>query len=179
MAEKLESVNEQLDELLLKQLSLIQDYINVTVECESHQKSGFLNLAKARYIQGFHSVSRNCLYSDDTEEERIPILTVTREKKTVDVDLEKEKVVNGPINYEEPNLNVNPDSSLETKLNNQFGMLSSNSLRTAKADFRKCLEKSMERVKIIEQSVAIRERYKMLMKEKREIQLETVEVAAP
>lgn len=181
MADRLTIINEQLDELLVKQLDFLQDYITITVECESHQKEGFINIAKARYIQGFHTVSKNCLYSEESDKEHVPIVTVSRVRNKLDL-LEKvgdEKArQNCTIDFEEPRLNVSTDPGLDNQLNNQFGMLSSNSLRTAKSDFRKCLGKTMERAAIVEQSLAIRDRFKVLMKEKLDI-LQRQNVAKP
>ncbi|ODM96398.1 hypothetical protein Ocin01_10284 [Orchesella cincta] len=174
METKLASINELLDELLVKQLDLIQDYITVTVECESHQKAGFLNLAKARYIQGSSSVSKNCLYSEDYEEEKEAILSVAREDVKYDFENEESKdadaAIATPITYQMSKLQVNPDSALETQLNKQFGFLSSGTLKSAKTEFRKCLEKTMERVSIVQQSLAIKQRYSELMKEKLQLQ---------
>lgn len=168
MSDKLTAINEQLDELLMKNLELLQDYISITTECESHQKTGFLNLAKARYIQGFHTVSKDCLYSEEYEDERPALLTVTREKSRM--ELEHNEFSKRPITFQEPSLNVNADSSLETQINKQFGFLSSSSLKSAKGDFRKCLEKTVERAKILEQISAVQEQSKILMKEKVEIE---------
>ncbi|CAL8123017.1 unnamed protein product [Orchesella dallaii] len=172
MEEKLATINELLDELLVKQLDLIQDYINVTVECESHQKTGFLNLAKARYIQGSHSVSKNCLYSEDYEEEKEAILSVTQEDVEYEFETKeiKDTDIATPITFQLSKLQVNPDSAMENQLNKQFGFLSSSTLKAAKSEFRKCLEKTMERVSIVQQSLAIKHRYSELMKEKVELQ---------
>lgn len=168
MSSKLSAINEQLDELLMKTLELVQDYVSITTECESHQKTGFLNLAKARYIQGFHTVSKDCLYSEEYEDERPALLTVTREKSRM--DLEHNDFSKRPVTFQEPSLNVNSDSNLETRINKQFGFLSSSTLKYAKGDFRKCLEKTVERAKILEQISAVQERYKILMKEKAELE---------
>lgn len=179
MDDKLLKINKQLDELLVKQLELIQDYISVTVECETHQKNGFISMAKARYIQGSHSVSRNCLFSEDTVEDRTPLLTVIRETAKLDLSDEDEAKIENvePVSYEAPVLSVNSDVKLEGQLSRQFGVLPSSSLKFAKAEFRRCLEKTMERASIIEQSLAIRNRYQILMNEKAEISLNSI--AAP
>lgn len=163
MMSKLNKINEQLDDLLVKQLELAQDYINVTIEGESHQKSGFLNLAKARYIQGFHSVSKNCLFSEDSEEERPPVVTVSREESLFDKDSEGN---HANIVYQKPSLLISTDKAIDVQLNKQFGFLSSGTLKHAKNDFRNCLEKTIERAIIVAQLKAVQAMYGNLLAEK-------------
>jgi len=128
----LNEICEKLDELLIRQLELIQEYTDLSLNSELQQKDGFLNLAKARYIQGPNSLSQVQLPLEGSEEYSA-VITVSK-----DEDLSWKR-----------NTVVTPDEN--SRLMRQFGVLKSNNVKLAMKSFRQSVELHVDRINVAQQ----------------------------
>lgn len=64
----METVNDLLDKLVLKQLHLMEDKMACEMNIEKSLNNGYIHLAKSRYIMGQNSVSKERLPTDNTPE---------------------------------------------------------------------------------------------------------------
>jgi len=123
---------EKLDELFIRQLELIQEYTDLSLNSEVQQKDGYLNLAKARYIQGPNSLSQVQLPLEGSEEYSA-VITVSTEESS-------QKKRNTVVTSEE-----------NSRLLRQFGVLKSNNVKLAMKSFRQSVELHVDRINVAQQ----------------------------
>jgi hypothetical protein len=139
----LEEVCTKLDQLLLRQLELIQEYLDLTLKGEVYQKDGYLNLAKARYTEGPHSMSVVRLPSPDSSEEYNAVITVTTKAHSNNRILHQKSTAD-----EEHN-----------KLLRQFGVLSPASVKQARKSFRENLSLCVDRLNVVQELTLIQKEF--------------------
>lgn len=143
----LHQVSEKLDVLLIRHLELIQEYVDLSLKAEVYQREGYLNLAKIRFIEGPHSMSRMRLPTQDSEEYDA-VIKVMQDNST--------KITVRSL-WQEPNSSENVN-----KLLRQFGILSPPSVKTAQANFRENLALSIDRVNVMQELNEVQAQFREL-----------------
>jgi len=127
-----ESLCLELDTLLLDILENIEQYVALKVDVEKRMQSGFVNIAKTRYIKGSTSVSTMQLPTSDSTCDIQPLATVHRNEDKMEIknllsEIDGEKKDGLSIDGEKKEVLFNP-----LKL---FGVLVPQSLRLAQTSF--------------------------------------------
>jgi len=166
----LEEVNEELDDLLVQQLELIQDYINLSLENEKQMKDGFFHIARARYNSGSQSISKACFPTEDCEQNFLADVTVTQVV-----------VSNGTSNNCKRQLQISKDSETDgndvardesrKSMASQFGILKSPSLKVAEARFHSCLNQVIDRTNTLNDLENVYEKYSTLLQHKKQLEM--------
>ena len=165
------NIEEELDELALRILELMNQYIVCKVNIENYIKSGCIDLAKARYINGNRSISALQLPTEDATgiRAKFKVLPAEVEGKynfhkyqSVDNLCSDEHSLSSSFN----SIDLNSTEEKSRKFPNDplkwFGFLVPQSLRQSKNTFEKCLEIVIENVNVqLELQYSIR-RYKEL-----------------
>jgi len=153
----LEMVNLDLDRALLRQLTLLQDYTNLTLETEKEMREGYFQIARSRYNMGSNSVGRSSLPTEYSERDyRATVRVGPKEDGNPDL-VQRELVTMSPQEEEQ-------DQSMK-----QFGILTSPSLKTSQRSFRRALEKTIERMNITAELEKLQTQFKALNHSKREL----------
>lgn len=140
----------ELDNLAVRILSLMNEYINCKRNIENYIRSGCLDLAKARYIAGNRSISALQLPGEDSVSVRAKF-RVVRSNSCSDFskyqnilhedDSEDETLAE---NLDQMNLNEEASSKRILRFSKDplkwFGYLVPRNLRQSKVTFEKCLE---------------------------------------
>lgn len=119
--EKVQKLCDDLDELTLKQVDLLDEQLVLISKLEGHLSSGFINLAKSRYIRGERSVSLTQIPGEDSDVE--PIATLVRDSSNK-LKVQRNASVNDPIKW--------------------FGVLVPGSLRQSQESFQKVIEAAVD-----------------------------------
>ena len=157
-------VNEALDQILLRQLQLLQDYPNLTLESEREMKEGYFQLARSRYNMGSNSVSKAYLPCEDSERDYKATITVVPES---DEDNGKEKVIPSRRKLQLSSIRENETETEGSS--KQFGILTSVSLKTAQKSFRQTLEKTLERINTSSELHVLEKQFKELSTLKKQL----------
>lgn len=120
--ESVQKICQELDDLTLKQVDLLDEQLTLMVKLESHLSSGFINLAKSRYIAGEKSVSSMQLPGEDSEVEAAA--TVVRDSSSQLLELRRDPEAADPIKW--------------------FGVLVPSSLKQSQQSFQKVLEAAVD-----------------------------------
>lgn len=143
----------ELDELVIRILRLMNEYINCKINIENRIRSGCLDLAKARYITGNRNISSLQLPGEDA----LGVEAQYRVSQSNKNGFMEYKSIN-PVELQETfivenfkNVNLSSDKSTTRNTGNSskdpikwFGFLVPQSLRQAKVTFEKCLEVVIE-----------------------------------
>lgn len=169
-------VESELDQLIVRILELMNQYIVCKVNIENYVRSGCIDLAKARYINGNRSISALQLPTDDAAgvTAKFKVLPVDNEEKlnfrkyTSSESLSSdEQSISGSLKSIDLN---SPDEKAKRFSNDPlkwFGFLVPQSLRHSKNTFEKCLEIVVESVNVqleLQHSVEKYEELRKLMK---------------
>ena len=164
-----DSIFKDLDELAVRILDLMNQYIACKMNLENHIRSGCLDLAKARYLTSNRNISSLQLPSEDAigVTAKFRVLSSTSNQDDVkifeSVRNEVEILTQG---MEKVSL-ANDDSSIKTKRLKQisndplkwFGILVPQDLRNSQKMFEKCLEIAIESSNIQSQLIHCMNRY--------------------
>ena len=118
---KLEELCENLDELTLKQVDYLDETLSLMSKLENHLTSGFIDLAKSRYISGERSISTMQIPGEESDVE--PTTTVVRDPDNKLV-ISRNKEASDPLKW--------------------FGVLVPGSLRQSQSAFQHVLETAVE-----------------------------------
>ncbi len=140
-------IEDELDQIMMRILILMDQYIKCQKNIENHLRSGCLDLAKARYIVGNRNISALQLPGDDAT-------GVTANFKVAESEMDEvtqftstdatESLEN--INDGMENMTVNEDETKPKPMKYSkdplkwFGFLVPQNLRHSKTTFEKCLE---------------------------------------
>lgn len=168
-------VETELDELIVRILELMNQYIQCKINIENYIRSGCIDLAKARYINGNRRISALQLPTEDSAgvKAKFKVLPTQNEGKT---NFQKYESMDSLINFDDDdisssikNMDLNSSDDKTRRFSNDplkwFGVLVPQSLRQSKTTFEKCLDIVVESVNVqleLGQSV---ERYKELRKQ--------------
>nr|CAD7455615.1 unnamed protein product [Timema tahoe] len=186
---EVETVYKNLDDAIMEVLELMDEQVKCKLALEEMTKSGFWNLAKARYIMGNSSVSALQLPSEGTCADIVALTTVyksedeftlqtispTKVKKTLTGELRK-RTNNSNVNDEE----VDEDKERRDKIPdvfdvaqpelvdpvNWFGVLVPQNLRQAQSNFKSALELVVDSVNVQNRLKAAQAKYNSLLKVK-------------
>jgi len=142
----IDALCQNLDELTLLQVDQLEEQLNLMSRLESNLMSGYINLAKTRYINGESSVSVTQLPGEEGEID--PSIKVSRD----------------PNNKLEIVRNENGSNALRW-----FGVLVPTSLRQSQTSFQKVLEIAVEIINIREDAEKSSNEYKHLKQTKQNI----------
>ncbi|KAI5702270.1 hypothetical protein M8J76_003544 [Diaphorina citri] len=156
----MKSNKDKKDELFIERLELMNSYITQKYQLETLIKSGCLHLAKTRYVDRRPNyISTLQLPTSDSDKETKALYNVKLVEDDTVEDSEKENVANKE--------NVNNSNKKETKKSSEnkhegshfelikqedvkenplrwFGVLVSQSLRSAQTDFQRCISLSVQ-----------------------------------
>ena len=137
---------QNLDDLTLLQLDQLEEQLNLMSRLESNMMSGFINLAKSRYISGESSVSTTQLPGEESEV--TPSIKVDRDSNN------KLEIIR----------NENGSNALRW-----FGVLVPNSLRQSQTFFKNVLEIAVEVINVREEAEKSLKEYNHLVKTKQNV----------
>lgn len=141
-----------MDLVLIRQLELIQEYVDLSLKGEVHQKEGYLQLAKARYVEGPNSVSKVYLPTEDSEEYEALVTVGFSENKDHDKETNCTRVL----------LEDKTSSEHKNKLIRQFGILSPPCVKIAQNNFRQNLALCIDRVNVMEELTKVQKEFQSL-----------------
>lgn len=148
--EELAAIIKELDDMALRMLQLMKEYIDVKRTLEELIKSGSLHLAKSRYIMGNRNVSALQLPTEDSNEfsALAKVLSVKDSPDEIVFDLNRLSLSDLSKNLK--SRHSKPDKSeteetnnLENSINDPlkwFGVLVPQNMRQAQSSFSKALE---------------------------------------
>ena len=122
---RLEKLCDNLDELTMKQADLVDEQLKLMSNVSRLLTSGFIDLAKSRYINGEKTVSTTQIPGEDSD---IEAVTTTSRDSTNTLTLLRNEEGNDPIKW--------------------FGVLVPSSLRQSQQTFRKAIEIAIEVINI-------------------------------
>jgi len=167
----MDDVCKELDLLLLRKLELLQEYVDLSLKAQVHQKDGYLHLAKSRYSDGgAHSTTRVILSTstDETVVESEAVATTVSSSTNEDdgVDeiqcLMKSKLVFA--DGDSPGQGQKCNSLLK-----QFGLLPSSSVKNAQKSFRNSLTLYVDKNNVFRELHRLEERFSELQMKKIDI----------
>lgn len=134
----LKDIDDELDKLSMRILELMNEHIGCKINLERAVRSGCIDLAKTRYIQGQTQVSAMNIPSEDLTATKTVMLSTTKE---------------GKHTFELKNENSNENTDDKPKKNKQdplkwFGILVPSNLRQGQAWFVKALDLSVQSANI-------------------------------
>jgi len=161
-----EEINEELDQLIIRQLTLIQDFCSTGGEMDTIMSRGFIQITKSRMVMGKSTLSPASFGSCKETEEK-PLITVGRKPKGKDDS-------SGGESLEEivllSSAALDEDTKDWLKVRQKVGgFMTPKSLTVAQEIFSKVLERSIERVNIqleLERGIT---RFEHLVKTKNEM----------
>lgn len=118
---KFDQICASLDELTLKQVDYLDETLTLMSKLENHLISGFIDLAKSRYINGERTVSTTQIPGEESDVE--PTITVIRDEENK-LMISRNNEANNPLKW--------------------FGVLVPSSLRQSQSAFQKVLETAVE-----------------------------------
>lgn len=130
----LKDIDDELDELSIRILELMNEHIDCKINLERAVRSGCIDLAKTRYIQGQTQVSAMNIPSEDLTATKTVMLSTTKEGKHTfelkheNVDDKQKKSKQDPLKW--------------------FGILVPSNLRQGQAWFVKALDLSVQSANI-------------------------------
>jgi len=148
---------EMMDIIKIRQTQITQSYCDLSRQAENAQKEGYLNLAKARYVQGPQSISKNRLPTENSEECGAIVGVTVNEVDEVD------PIDDSVFRYKQRELEILKDPAKETKLLKQIaGVLPTGCVKEAQKNFRKALELHVERANILEELDLVQRKFHSL-----------------
>nr|CAD7434242.1 unnamed protein product [Timema monikensis] len=161
---EVETISKKLDDAIMEVLELMDELVKCKLMLEEITKSGFWNLAKARYIMGNSSVSALQLPSEGTDADIVALSTVyksddqftlqtispTKVKKTSTGELRKRTnncIVNDEVREKVPD-GYDVDQPELVDPVNWFGVLVPQNLRQAQSNFKSALELVVDSVNV-------------------------------
>ncbi|XP_066999047.1 coiled-coil domain-containing protein 115 [Anabrus simplex] len=193
MGKQLNEIYKEMDELSLKILQLMEQHIRSKVRLEELMKTGFLDMAKARYIMGNNNVSSLQLPTECSEE-FLPQYTVTAFVEST-LGHALYKLNNMSLNDVEPSIErtlvkkrkgkMDEVVSISTDMQEDeesakiidplkwFGVLVPQNLRRAQTCFRTVLQLVVEIATIQSELVFCQQKYKELLQCKSSLLAET------
>ena len=175
---ELTSVMKELDELTIRMLDLMKEYLHVKLTLQKVIKNGSLHLAKSRYIMGNRNVSALQLPTEDSNEFKAATKVVSKKENSSDdvvFELSKlsikdrEKSVRSRHSKKE-NDQTNNDN--EHKIQDPlkwFGLLVPQNMRQAQVSFSEALEYVIQGANIQLEMDQLKVLYNLKLKKKQEL----------
>jgi len=144
--DSLELLCQKLDDLSLLQVDQLDEQLSLMSRLESNLMSGYINLAKSRYINGERSVSATQIPGEESDVD--PSIKVARDSN------DKLEIIR----------NANGSNTLKW-----FGVLVPSSLRQSQTFFQKVLEIAVEVVNVREEAEKSLREYNQLIESKQNV----------
>jgi len=138
---KFDQLCDNLDELTLKQVDYLDETLSLMSKLENHLTSGFIDLAKSRYINGERTVSTMQIPGEESDVE--PTTTVIRDKENKLV-ISRNKEANDPLKWFDLFIFYFLINILILSIILRFGVLVPSSLRQSQKSFHQVLETAVE-----------------------------------
>lgn len=154
----LKEIDNELDDLSIRILELMNEHIACKVNLERAVRSGCIDLAKTRYIQGQTQVSAMSIPTEDLQATKTIVSSTTEEgKRTFEL---KNETFSNESTDDKPNKNKQDPLRW-------FGILVHSSLRQGQAWFLKAIDLSVQSANISADIVASVEKFEKLQSTKK------------
>ncbi|XP_014289906.1 coiled-coil domain-containing protein 115 [Halyomorpha halys] len=175
---ELTTVVKELDDMAMRMLQLMKEYIDVKSTLEELIKSGSLHLAKSRYIMGNRSVSALQLPSEDSNEftALVKVLSVKDPNDEVIFDLNRLSLsdLSKDVKSRQPKVKGESEETNNLDKNIQdplkwFGVLVPQNMRQAQSSFSKALEYVLQGTNLQLEMMRLKVNYDIKLKKKKEL----------
>ncbi|CAH1402509.1 unnamed protein product [Nezara viridula] len=177
--EELTTIMKDLDDMAMRMLQLMKEYIDVKRTLEEFIKSGALHLAKSRYIMGNRTVSALQLPAEDSNEftALAKVLSVKDSSDEIIFDLNRLSLSDFSKNVKSRHPKPDKSGSEETNdLNNciqdplkWFGVLVPQNMRQAQSSFSKALEYVIQATNLQLEMARLKVNYESKLDKKKKI----------